>query len=196
MAGIGSHRPSSVTGWQDGAPRHGHKARTRPAVACRPHALRAVVRSARFRERLAVDPRLALQIVDRDVGVVPREPGSNAEALGQVDDTILGEPRLGGCAALPEVDAPAAGVAIEVVFSDQTLRSKPAVDGGCRGTTLHSLLLGSFRQVELDDDDAVAHERLLHSSSSMHDHRMPDIGQGSGTGPEPKPNIHTGESRH
>ena len=62
--------------------------------------------SARFGERLAVDASLALKIVDRDVGVVPREARSNAKALGQLNDTILGEPCLGGGAALPEVDAP------------------------------------------------------------------------------------------
>ena len=115
--------------------------------------------SARFGECLAVDQRLALQIVDRDVGVVPREPGSNAKALRQLNHAILSEPRLGARAALPEVDAAGAAVAVEVVFSDQTLRSKAAIDQGCRGPTLHGLLLGSFRQVELDDDDAVAHER-------------------------------------
>src|SRR5262245_33498744 len=133
--------------------------------------------SARFGARLAVDPRLALQIVDRDMGVVPREPGSNAKALGQLNDAILGEPCLGGGAAVPEVDAPGPSVAVEVVFSDQALRSKTAIDGSCRGTTLHSLLLGSFRKVELNDDDAVAHERLLHLSSSIPEHPIPAGGR-------------------
>jgi hypothetical protein len=128
--------------------------------------------SARFSKRLAVDSRLAPLIVDRDVGVIPCEPGSDAEALGQVDYAFLGEPRLGGSAAVPEIDTSGSGIAVEVVFSNETVRGKTAVDGSRRGTTLYGLLLGSFRQIELDDDDAVAHEPLLHARSSKHEHPM------------------------
>src|SRR5262249_6218095 len=75
--------------------------------------------SAHLRQRLAVDARLALQIVDRDVAVIPGEPGSDAEALGQLDHALLGEPCLGVASAFPEVDTPGPGIAVEVVFSDQ-----------------------------------------------------------------------------
>src|SRR5216683_377651 len=101
--------------------------------------------SARFRQRLAVDARLALQIVDCEVRVAPSEPRPDAEAPSQVDDTIFGEPSLGQGAGLPKVDATGAGIAVEVVFSDQALRGETAVDGRCRGSTLHRLLLCAFR---------------------------------------------------
>src|SRR5215813_5731068 len=120
---------------------------------------------ARFRQRLAVDARFALEIVDCDVGVVPTEPRPDAEALGQLDHTIFGEPSLGRGTRLPKVDATGAGIAVEVVFSDETLRGETAIDGRSRGSTLHRLLLGALRQVEVDDDDAVAHERFRHSCS-------------------------------
>src|SRR5689334_8942366 len=127
---------------------------------------KVAARSAGFGECLAVDSRLTLQVIDGDVGVVPGEPGSNAKAAGQFNDALLSEPCLGASAALPEVDAPGAAVTVEVVLSDQALCGKTAVDGCSRRTTLHGLLLGSFRQVELDDDDTIAHTWLLHSNSA------------------------------
>src|SRR5438552_350505 len=114
-------------------------------AARRGYGITSVGCSARFRQRLAVDPRLALQIVDRDVGVVPSKPRPDAEAPSQVLDTIFGEPSLGQGAGVPKVDATGAGIAVEVVFSDQALRGEAAVDGRCRGSTLHRLLLGAFR---------------------------------------------------
>ena len=135
--------------------------------------------SGRFSERLTVDPRLALHIVDRDVGVIPGEPGPDAEALGLVRYAFLGEPRLGGSAAVPEVDTSGPSIAIEVVFSDETPRGETAIDGSCRCTTLDGLLLGSFRQIELDDDNAVTHEPLLHARSSKHE--LPMFGKRSST---------------
>src|SRR5262245_66297820 len=99
--------------------------------------------SAHVSQGLAVDTRLALQIVDRDV--IPREPGADAEALGQLDQALLGEPGFGVGAVFPEVDTSGPGRAVEVVFSDQTLGGEAAVDGRGRSSTLDRLLLGAFR---------------------------------------------------
>jgi hypothetical protein len=81
--------------------------------------------SARFRQPLAVDPRLALQIVDCDVGVVPSKPWPDSEAPSQVDDTTFREPSLGQGAGLPQVGAASAGIAVEVVFSDRAFAARP-----------------------------------------------------------------------
>jgi hypothetical protein len=72
-------------------------------------------------ERLAVDPRLALWVVNRDVGVVPGEARPRAEAPREFGYALLREPVFRGRAAFPQVDATGAGVAIEVVLSDQAL---------------------------------------------------------------------------
>src|SRR5262249_50755041 len=116
--------------------------------------------SARVRKCLAVEARLALQIVDCDVSVVPTELRPDAEAPGQLDHPILGEPSLGRGTGLPKVDATGARIAVEVVFSEQTLRGEAPIDGRSRDSTLRRLFLGALWQVELDDDDAVAHERF------------------------------------
>jgi hypothetical protein len=44
--------------------------------------------SARFRQRLAVDARLALQIVDCDVGVVPSEPRPGPMSTARAQSSI------------------------------------------------------------------------------------------------------------
>src|SRR5262245_27045007 len=98
--------------------------------------------SAHVCQGLAVDARLTLEIVDRDVAVIPRQPGSDAETLGQLDHALLGKPCLGGGAVFPQVDTSGPAIAVKVIFSDQALGGEAAVDGRRRGSTLDRLFLG------------------------------------------------------
>ena len=59
----------------------------------------------------AVHSRLAFDIVDRDVGIVPGETRPDAETLRQFRDLGVGEPGFGSRAILPQIDTAAALVA-------------------------------------------------------------------------------------
>src|SRR5262245_57947465 len=116
-------------GWHAAGTQHPGKSR-RPAVpgghgrACFDRAKHIAVESAAERttaagdsahvcQGLAVDARLTLEIVDRDVAVIPRQPGSDAETLGQLDHALLGKPCLGGGAVFPQVDTSGPAIAVK-----------------------------------------------------------------------------------
>src|ERR1044072_4028161 len=112
-------------------------------------------------DRLAVDAGLASQIVDGDMRVVPGEARPHAETLGQFGDARFGEPGLRRLQAVPEIDAAGAVFAVEVILADQSFFGEAAIDRRGRGAAFHRLLLGALRQIELNDDDAMGHGRLL-----------------------------------
>src|SRR5690348_8624270 len=112
-------------------------------------------------ERHAVDTRFASQIVDGDVRVIPGEPGANAETLRQFGDPRLRKPGLRSGAALPEIDAAGAGLAIEIILSDQPLSGEPAIDRRRAGATRDGLILRALGQIKLNDDNAICHDCFL-----------------------------------
>jgi hypothetical protein len=97
------------------------------------------------------------------VGVVPGEARPRAEALRQLGYALLREPGFRGCAALPQVDATGAGVAIEVVLSDQALVTEVPVDRSRGRAALDGIILAALRQVELDDNNAVTQSSVKYS---------------------------------
>src|SRR5581483_6234216 len=107
--------------------------RIRPAAGSIPNApasansLLAICAAAgaslrRGRQDVPVHPRLALEVIDRDMRIVPGQARANPEAFGELGDLAFGEPRLGRLPVLPEIDAAGAGIAVEVVLPDQSLR--------------------------------------------------------------------------
>jgi hypothetical protein len=113
------------------------------------------------RQGVSVHPRLAFDIVDCNVRVVPGESWTNSEAIGQFGDLALAEPRLSRLPVLPEVDAARAGISVEVVLSDQALRRQITVDRGCARPALDGLFFGPLGKIELNNDDASCHGVLL-----------------------------------
>ena len=57
--------------------------------------------------------------------VIPGEPGANTETLCQFGDPGLGKPAFGGGAALPQIDAAGASLAIKIILADQALSGEP-----------------------------------------------------------------------
>jgi hypothetical protein len=106
-----------------------------------------------FFDRDAIDAGLALQIVDGDVRVVPGQAWRGTEAPGQCFHQLRRVPGLSRRAALPQVDAAGAGIAVQVVLADQSFALQRPV-GWCGAQAAGNRLLGrSFRQIKLDDDD-------------------------------------------
>ena len=90
-------------------------------MAGKQHPSRRQKRSAYGLDRLAVDAGLIPQIIDRHMRVVPGEARLGAESLRQFRDALLREPGLGRLAAVLEINAAGAGVAVQVVLPDQSL---------------------------------------------------------------------------
>src|SRR5438132_224194 len=62
--------------------------------------------------------------------------------------------------ARPEIDRAGAAFAVQVILSDQSLLGETAIDRRGRGAAFNGLFLGALGQIELNDDDAVGHERF------------------------------------
>src|SRR5579871_4169685 len=120
----------------------------------------------RGRQGVPIHARLALEIVDRDVRVVPGQARTNAEALGEFGDLALGEPRLGRLPVLPEIDTSRAGIAVQIVLPDQSPRREIPVDGGRARSALDGLFFSPLRKIELYDDDAGCHDLLPYAAAA------------------------------
>src|SRR3954447_22115108 len=93
--------------------------------------------------------------------VVPGQPRPDPETLRQFRDARFGEPGLRRFTAIPQINPAGAGLAVEVILPDQPFVGEAAIDWRARGASLHRLLPGAFRQIELNDNDAIGHGRLL-----------------------------------
>src|SRR6201999_1893819 len=100
-------------------------------------------------------------------------------------------------AALPQIDAAGAGLAIEIILADQPLSGQPPIDRRRAGATCDRLILRTLRQIKLNDDNAISHgSRPLELTFGPRTRRSASGRSAAEPGPIVARNVDPGSAAH